>query len=123
MEITNPNGSNGGLRRDRGHALFIGIFFLVAGALWLLYGLDLLPECAFDALFSWQMLLMVIGGYLLCQRNWVGGGIVASVGLLFFVTDILDVHISFGRVVLPIIFIVVGVAILCERLWGASCKK
>lgn len=108
---------------DRGRGLFVGVVFLAAGLLWLLYGLDVVPERFFDALFSWQVLLMVIGGYLLTQRNWIGGGIVAGVGALFFVTDVLDVYVSFGRVVLPLILMVVGVAILCDRSWKAARRK
>lgn len=95
--------------------LFIGIVLILVGMIWLLDNLDLIPYRLFDALISWQMLLIVIGAFLLYQRQWVGGTVVTTVGILFFVSHQLGYHLSFNEVGLPVVFIVAGIAVILSR--------
>ena len=72
------------LRRDehasvmRSRNLFLGVTLIVVGVLWMMNNLELLSDSLFDVVFSWQMLLVLIGGYLLALRKWLAGGIVAG---------------------------------------------
>ena len=69
------------LRRDehasvmRSRNLFLGVTLIVVGVLWMMNNLELLSDSLFDVVFSWQMLLVLIGGYLLALRKWLAGGI------------------------------------------------
>ena len=100
---------------DGGRNGFIGSVLVVAGVVWLLGNTGVVGPAFFDAVFSWQMLMIVIGGYLLCTRNYVAGGVVAGMGVLFLAADVLDIHISFHRVILPVLLIVAGLAVLLRR--------
>ncbi len=112
MEIINKNPK---YPSERGRNVFIGLVLIAAGVVWLLYNTGVVDARFFDIIFSWQMLLVVIGGYLLCLRNWVAGGVVAGVGLVFLAGDMLDWQISFSKVVLPVLLIVAGASVLFYR--------
>ena len=81
------------LRRDehasvmRSRNLFLGVTLIVVGVLWMMNNLELLSDSLFDVVFSWQMLLVLIGGYLLALRKWLAGGIVA-----YLVADTVEVE-------------------------------
>lgn len=62
----------------RSRNLFLGVTLIVVGVLWMMNNLELLSDSLFDVVFSWQMLLVLIGGYLLALRKWLAGGIVAA---------------------------------------------
>ena len=120
MEIISENKNNAPATRKNGDAAgtrnaYLGTVLVIAGLLWLLFNLDILGREAFRYIFSWQTLLVVIGGYLLAVRKWTGGGIVTGIGLLFMATEWLDIDIPVGKVVLPAILIAVGIAVLLQR--------
>ena len=98
------------LRRDehasvmRSRNLFLGVTLIVVGVLWM-----------FDVVFSWQMLLVLIGGYLLALRKWLAGGIVAAVGLCLLLIDQLDWHIPLDKIAVPTILIAVGLSVVFSR--------
>ncbi len=100
----------------RGGNIYIGALFILAGVVWLLYNFHSLPYHIFDVLFSWQMLLTAIGGYLIASRKYVAGVIVGGLGLAFVITDILNIHISAGKVALPAVVIAIGLAIILTKL-------
>ena len=95
------------LRRDehasvmRSRNLFLGVTLIVVGVLWMMNNLELLSDSLFDVVFSWQMLLVLIGGYLLALRKWLAGGIVAAVGLCLLLIDQLDWHIPLENALGP----------------------
>ena len=68
-----------------------------------------------DGVFSWQMLLVLIGGYLLALRKWLAGGIVAAVGLCLLLIDQLDWHIPLDKIAVPTILIAVGLSVVFSR--------
>ncbi|MDR2885154.1 MAG: DUF5668 domain-containing protein [Rikenellaceae bacterium] len=98
-----------------GRNMFTGSVLVLAGVSWLLYNTGVLGPAFFDVVFSWQMLLIVIGGYLLCTRNHIAGGLLAGFGVLFLAADLLDVAISFHKVILPMLLIIAGLAIILRR--------
>jgi hypothetical protein len=120
MEIvdkTNEKTACGAAERTR--YIYLGATLIAVGAVWMLYNFDLIAYRVFDIFFSWQTLLIVIGGYLLSLRRWVAGGVVAAVGAVFLLTDVLRVYIPLDKVVWPSIFIVAGLAVLLTR----TCKR
>lgn len=109
------------LRRDehasvmRSRNLFLGVTLIVVGVLWMMNNLELLSDSLFDVVFSWQMLLVLIGGYLLGLRKWLAGGIVAAVGLCLLLIDQLDWHIPLDKIAVPTILIAVGLSVVFSR--------
>ena len=109
------------LRRDehasvmRSRNLFLGVTLIVVGVLWMMNNLELLSDSLFDVVFSWQMLLVLIGGYLLALRKWLAGGIVAAVGLCLLLIDQLDWHIPLDNIAVPTILIAVGLSVVFSR--------
>ena len=118
------------LRRDehasvmRSRNLFLGVTLIVVGVLWMMNNLELLSDSLFDALGAGllgrlsttrQMLLVLIGGYLLALRKWLAGGIVAAVGLCLLLIDQLDWHIPLDKIAVPTILIAVGLSVVFSR--------
>ena len=109
------------LRRDehasvmRSRNLFLGVTLIVVGVLWMMNNLELLSDSLFDVVFSWQMLLVLIGGYLLALRKWLAGGIVAAVGLCLLLIDQLDWHIPLDKIAVP--------TILFAGVWWVGCRR
>lgn len=96
-------------------SVFVGVLLIILGGLWMMTNLDVLPTRIFDVVFSWQMLIIVLGLYLVVVRNyWVGGSLMA-VGTLFLLTDYLHIHIPVVEVFLPAVVIAMGVGMILSR--------
>ncbi len=96
--------------------LFVGILMIVCGLVWLLDNYNLVSPLVLDAIFSWQMLIVAVGGWLLCARNWMLGGAITAIGATLLLFDVCDIYISFERFVLPLLVVVGGVACLMKAL-------
>lgn len=95
--------------------IYLGVVLILVGIVWLLDNFNLIDSRFFDVVFSWQMLLVVIGGYLLSTRNWAAGGTVMLIGVCFLLTDIFNVCLPIGKLILPLIFIAGGVSLVLSR--------
>ncbi len=120
MEIIDPSPSGRGNscrcgRPDRPGTTYAGCVLIAAGVAWLLYNTGAINPRVFDILFSWQALMIVVGGYLLAMRAWVAGAIVSGMGALLLAADLLDLHISFSEILLPLLLVSLGVALLSAR--------
>ncbi len=117
MEIIDKTNQKTGQSVDWSRHLYLGIALIAVGTVWMLYNFDVVGHRFFDIFFSWEMLLIVIGGYLLSLRRWVWGGLVTAVGVLFLLTNLLGIHIPFDKVVWPAIFILAGIAVLLTKTY------
>ncbi len=116
MEIINHNPSfSRSCDSQRGRNIYLGVVLAAAGLVWLLYNVDALSYRFFDTVFSWQMLMVVLGGYLLTVRSWIAGGIVTSLGVASCLTDFLGIDIPVSKIVLPVLLIVLGVGLLLRK--------
>ena len=97
-------------------AIWGGVALIVGGALWLCYNYGLLSPTFFDYLFSWQSVVIICGLWLVATREYTWGAIITTVGVTFLVIDICGICISFTRLVLPILFMTVGVALIVTTL-------
>ena len=116
MEIIDPNHRQE-LRDNtlsRCRMLYAGIILIATGLLWMLHNLDLLGGRMSEILFSWQMLLIVAGGYLLLLKRWVAGSAALLLGVLFGLTDLFRIDIPVGEVLLPLLVMAIGVAVLVQ---------
>ena len=97
-------------------SLLFAIILLAVGLVWLFYNTGWIGYGLFSALFSWQMFLVATGGYLLAVRRWTAGLIVGGLGICFVLLNVLDIDLSFKKVVLPILVMAAGVALIASRL-------
>ena len=113
MEVINKQPQD--VQKQKAHRIYLGSALVGVGIIWMLYNFDVIGYRFFDVFFSWQMLLVVIGGYLLAVKKWGVGAITALAGAFFVATDLLGVHIPFNKVVLPGLCIMAGLAVLLAR--------
>lgn len=99
----------------RSRNLYLGGTLIAAGVLWMCYNLDLVNAKFFDRVFSWQVLLIAVGGYLISVRKWAAGSVVAGIGAVFAVIDWFDIQIPVGKVILPVLVIGIGIAIIFQN--------
>lgn len=124
MEIINDNdGGRRGAETNRAERetprngyMYLGLTLIIIGFVWLMHNFDIIDTQLFNVLISWQMLMVVIGGYLLTIRKWAAGCIVGGIGLLLVMTDLFDIYISFSKVVMPMSMVAIGIAVLLSTI-------
>jgi predicted membrane protein len=96
--------------------MVIGLIIIAAGAMLLFRNLNFFPPY-FNFLFSWKMILVIVGLIVFMNSsNKTSGIILIAVGGIFLIPDILGVpYFNTWRVVLPVLLIVVGLLILLRR--------
>lgn len=101
----------------------LGIFVLAIGALLLLANFDLLGFPVKQYIFSWKTLLIGIGtALLLTNKKNVGGVILISLGVVFWIPEIVDHQVSLNQIFLPAVLIVFGILTLA-KVKGLDKKK
>lgn len=124
MEIINDNkapqggSQNNDNRNNTPHngLIYFGSVLILIGLLWLMRNFDIIGRGVFDIIFSWSMLMVVIGGYLISIRKMTAGLIIGGIGFLLVLADILNIHISFSLVVMPLCIIAIGCAVLLSAI-------
>ncbi len=119
MEIIDSNRLPDPPRRHRdrrGSNIYLGVLLMIAGIVWLLYNLDIIGYDTFNFVFSWEMGLTAVGGFLLSARRWISGGIVTGLGIVALIVSFCNFDLSFSRIVLPVLVIASGIAIILSRL-------
>ena len=114
MEIIHPENKN---RKPVAEArnIYIGLLLIVIGAVWMLYNFGRIDYLLFDALFSWQMLTIVLGGYLLTLRRWAAGSVVVALGVVFALSDFFGLRIPLDKVALPLIVMAIGLIFVFSK--------
>lgn len=97
---------------NRARNTYIGSVLILAGIIWLLRNFGILPPIVFDTVFSWQMLVVLIGGYLLTMQRYVTGGIVAFVGILLLLIRTMHLHFPMDKIFVPLLLFCTGIAFL-----------
>ncbi len=116
MEITDKNGHKvrpQAYRREKN--IFIGAAITVCGVVWLLYNFDIVGAKFFDRFFSWQVLLMALGGYFLVFRKWIAGAALLLTGFSFAMADWYDLMLPVRQVILPMLLIAAGIAVMLQK--------
>lgn len=92
--------------------LFIGILLICAGLIWLLNNFNIIQDAIFNVFFSWQVLVILIGAYLLVLRKWIPGGIISLFGFSLLLIKYMHWQIPMDKVILPILFVAAGLCFL-----------
>ncbi len=97
------------------HSIYnlVGAIMILCGVVWLGSNYNFLSVAVIDAILSWQALVVIVGVWLLCIRNWIAGSITTALGVVLMEVDYFN--ISFERLVLPLLLIAAGVAIICTK--------
>lgn len=94
---------------------FAGVVMIVGGLLWLGCNYGIISHKVIDAILSWQMILVVVGVWLLYVRSFLAGGVLTGLGVILVIADAMNIYISFERLILPLLLIVAGVVTLSTR--------
>ncbi len=105
--------------------LILAVLLIGAGIILLAHNFNLLPGNLHHAIFSWPMLLIVLGVIQLAKHPNKGFGLVLlAVGAFFLIPRIFPVNLNFGQLFWPAIFLGIGLLILFKGSGGnRSWKK
>jgi predicted membrane protein len=96
--------------------LGIGIVFIFLGALFLFNNIGLIPQVLKHYFFSWQMIIIVIGLFMMAgNKSQKPGLIMICVGVLFIVPGLFGFErIRLGQL-WPVVFVAIGLYILLRH--------
>jgi predicted membrane protein len=92
--------------------VLLGLFLILAGVIWILFRLDIIPAVWSDVFVSWQMLLIGIGIFLVMAGNNTAGTILIIAGGFFLLPEIFTLPLHFKRLGWPVLIIAIGLALL-----------
>jgi len=92
--------------------IYLGIFLIAIGGLWILERLDIIPEGWKDIFISWQMILIGIGIFSFIGGNKTSGTVLIVIGSFFLVDKVIDIPREFRQLGWPMIIIMAGVVML-----------
>ena len=93
-----------------------GIVLVVIGGLLLMNTMDIVDFSMSHYIFSWKTLLIAIGLVIIAKRkNQVTGYIFIGVGVVFWALYFSGYYVSFGKVFLPLMLIIIGFVIITRR--------
>ncbi|PIB36840.1 hypothetical protein BFP72_16260 [Reichenbachiella sp. 5M10] len=98
----------------------LGIMLVVIGILFLLDNLQIFSFSVPHYLFTWQMILVVVGVFQLATGNQRGGILLITIGLVLWLPDYFD--ISF-RQYWPVILIALGLSFFFKSRTGKIYKE
>jgi predicted membrane protein len=93
-----------------------GVLVMAAGLALLLRNLGILDRSVSRIIFSWEMLVIVIGFVNTFGHSKIWGFLLMLVGGVFLLSRIYGLPLSFWQVALPSLVILVGVALLLSSL-------
>lgn len=104
--------------------LTFGVTAIIFGTLWLLRNLHILPYNWTEYIFSWEMILIIIGSVGLAgnRGNGTGYTIMIAVGGFFMLDDIYNFDFNFHQIFWPSLVIFIGI-IMVFRMSGKHYQK
>ncbi|MFO7829590.1 MAG: DUF5668 domain-containing protein [Bacteroidales bacterium] len=109
-------------QRNTGRGI-IGIILILIGVALVGRTFDIFPHRIMMHLFSWEMILIVLGIIFVSTRdNKLTGWILLTIGLVFLIPDILYIPYPVRRLFWPVILIIVGLLIIFRSTGTARAK-
>jgi len=107
------------VKRTRMKKFAMGFFAILAGLVLLAFNFDVFPGDFKHIIFSWQMLLIVIGVISLSgNENRTPGLVLITIGTFFILPELVNFHVSFVKMFWPLLLIAIGVSLLFKRKWN-----
>ena len=100
-----------------------GAFFMVIGLVLLLNNFHLLPFELPAYVFTWKMLLIVIGAFMLANLKIFPAAILMGIGLYFLIPDISGVEANTLKMLWPALLILAGLGIVVRGFNRHRCEK
>ncbi|WP_243346507.1 LiaI-LiaF-like domain-containing protein [Parabacteroides sp. FAFU027] len=101
-----------------GSKVFFGVVVIVAGLLLLGFNTGLLNESYRPVIFSWPMLLVVIGVTQMFNRSIFGGTILTLIGGFFLMRKLGYIDPQIANLYWPVLIIAAGVVIILKTSFG-----
>lgn len=95
--------------------VYLGIFMIALGSIWVLERLNLIPKFWEDIFISWQMLLIGIGIFSMIGGNKTTGTILIVIGGFFLIPEITNIPYELRRIGWPMLIIGIGVVLLVTQ--------
>jgi predicted membrane protein len=99
-------------RGSENKRVYLGIFLIAIGGLWILERLNIIPDIWEDIFISWQMLLIGIGVFSLIAGNKTTGTILILIGGFFLVDEVYSIPRELRQIGWPVVIIGIGVVML-----------
>jgi len=110
-------------KRFQGRTI-LGIILVLIGIFMIGRSLNIFPPGLADDLFSWPMILVILGILLLTSRpGSTSGWILLIIGAIFLLPRITHLPYSLREVFWPVVFIGIGLLILFKSLTGMRRKN
>jgi predicted membrane protein len=103
---------------SKSNKLILGVVLLLVGAALMFKNLGLIPSFPWIHIFiSWKMLLVALGLVIIVSAsNKIPGIILITIGGMFILQDVGIIPVlSFWRVIVPILLIVIGITIIFSK--------
>ena len=117
--LNDPNGHPAfdRIRRHRcsDSRVFLGIIFVVVGALLILVNMNVISYDISHVLISWPMLLIVLGLFNLGRRANTAGLILIAIGAYFMIPRVFDVPDGFFHNFWPAVLVFIGLVFIAQR--------
>jgi len=105
-------------QRTTGRAI-LGIVLILIGVAFVGKTLDIFPQNVFHHIFSWQMILIVLGVIFISTRqNTTTGWILLILGLVFLIPEFVDISYPVRRLFWPVLLILIGVLIILRSTFS-----
>lgn len=107
----------------------LGIILMIFGILLLVENMGIINTSISHVIFSWQMLLILIGALGLINRRGIHPAsiILIGIGVFFLIPEVTNVNFDIGRMFLPFIFVIIGISILFhshhDNDWRRKCRS
>lgn len=99
-------------QRTSGRAI-LGIVLILIGIAFVSKTLDLFPQNVLHHIFSWQMILIVLGViFITTRQNTTTGLILLILGLVFLIPNFVDISYPIRQIFWPVLLIAIGVYII-----------
>jgi predicted membrane protein len=92
--------------------VYLGVFLIAIGGLWILERLNIIPDIWEDIFISWQMLLIGIGIFSLIGGNKTTGIVLIFIGGFFLIDEVYTIPRELRQIGWPVVVIGIGVVML-----------
>lgn len=96
----------------------VAALFIAAGVLLLARNLGWITYQLFDVLVSWQMLLIVLGIYMMAKRAFIRGLVLFAIGVYFLTPHVGWLPVNVNAILLPVILVAIGLAFIFKSGHG-----
>ena len=100
------------MEQRRNKSLQFGIVLIIVGIIIILNRFNLIPFRVTDILFSWQMILVIIGSVLLINKKTMAGNILIAIGVFSLIPEIFHVPYEYRKIYWPGLMVIIGIVLV-----------